>query len=148
MKTTYILSTFFALILSVITVLASDSYTLNFKTDDELKDIRLNIKESVSVSRLDKDISAPVKDNFEYLRFDVTKYAATDLDYINDIDEILIMNDTEFDYLKFDASKYVNQDSTNLELIDSKSINADEDFSYLKFDVSKYAGQNMNLYGE
>jgi hypothetical protein len=148
MKTTYTLSTFLTLILLVMTVMASDSSPLKLKNDGDLKDTRLNTKESISASRLDRNISAPAEDNFEYLRFDVTKYAATDLDYLDNMDEIFFVNDNEFEYLKFNTSKYVNQDSVNLELIDSKIIETDEDYSYLKFDVSKYAGKNMNLTGE
>jgi hypothetical protein len=142
MKTSYILSSFIVLCLSVTVVAAANHSTLKIKHDGDSKNLKSGTKENASLNSANTSTSAAADINFDYLRFDVSKYADQDLDDELGADVSLLTVDNEFSYLKFDVSKYANPDVINPESIDADLNETDADYSYLKFDVNKYDGNN------
>jgi len=75
---------------------------------------------------------------FNYLRFDVSKYINEGNTEITELPET-----DEFGYLRFDVGSYIDENES--EILD---LPASNEFDYLRFDVRKYIGTNSLEIGE
>ena len=111
-------------------------------TGGDLKLAKSVSKENTSVNSADKNADVTAESEFNYLRFDVTKYADPEKELNADFDATLNSSGNEFSYLKFDVKKYSGKDNPGSESTDINPATNDDNYSYLKFDVTKYAGRD------